>query len=233
MESSRKFHVIVLVASLLSLAVLAVNPGIVYAAEPDIVSSVSVRRFPKQAPRTSLTEETVSTDQESGDWGGIETLNVPQTQSQAEKAAAAKAEADKQAAEQEARERLTEASRSSQREQAEQLPVSQDAAGLVQFALQFQGAPYRFGGNTPDGWDCSGFTQYVFKHFGVDMPHAPSVQPSMGVPVSDPQPGDLMVGPGHAGIYVGNGLMVHAMTPALGTRVTAVMRGMSYYRVLR
>lgn len=50
--------------------------------------------------------------------------------------------------------------------------------------------------------------------------------------VTDPQPGDLMANAGHAGIYIGNGLMIHAMNPVDGTKVTAVMPGMGYYRLL-
>lgn len=54
----------------------------------------------------------------------------------------------------------------------------------------------------------------------------------VGTPVTDPQPGDLMANAGHAGIYIGNGLMIHAMNPVDGTKVTAVMPGMGYYRLL-
>lgn len=58
--------------------------------------------------------------------------------------------------------------------------------------------------------------QYVYARFGIQLP----------------QPGDLMANAGHAGIYIGNGLMIHAMNPVDGTKVTAVMPGMGYYRLL-
>lgn len=58
------------------------------------------------------------------------------------------------------------------------------------------------------------------------------MQATVGTPVTDPQPGDLMTNAGHAGIYIGNGLMIHAMNPVDGTKVTAVMPGMGYYRLL-
>lgn len=88
------------------------------------------------------------------------------------------------------------------------------------------------GGNTPAGWDCSGFTQYVYARFGIQLPHPSGMQATIGTPVTDPQPGDLMANAGHAGIYIGNGLMIHAMNPVDGTKVTAVMPGMGYYRLL-
>lgn len=89
-----------------------------------------------------------------------------------------------------------------------------------------------YGGNTPAGWDCSGFTQYVYARFGIHLPHPSGMQATVGTPVTDPQPGDLMANAGHAGIYIGNGLMIHAMNPVDGTKVTAVMPGMGYYRLL-
>lgn len=58
--------------------------------------------------------------------------------------------------------------------------------------------------------------QYVYARFDIQLP----------------QPGDLMTNAGHAGIYIGNGLMIHAMNPVDGTKVTAVMPGMGYYRLL-
>ena len=58
------------------------------------------------------------------------------------------------------------------------------------------------------------------------------MQATVGTPVTDPQPGDLMANAGHAGIYIGNGLMIHAMNPVDGTKGTAVMPGMGYYRLL-
>ena len=77
-----------------------------------------------------------------------------------------------------------------------------------------------------------GFTQYVYARFGIQLPHPSGMQATIGTPVTDPQPGDLMANAGHAGIYIGNGLMIHAMNPVDGTKVTAVMPGMGYYRLL-
>lgn len=219
-------------AIIASVAALALPLGIVpmaTAADTAAVTTTSARAFPavKTTRHISVGTESVATESD-GNWGDVESLNVPQTQSQAEKDAEAQAQAQSQAASEAA-------SRSSSRTSiaASDVPVSGSASDLVAYALQFQGSPYVYGGTTPDGWDCSGFTSYVFAHFGITLPRVAASQGSAGTLVSDPQPGDLMISSTHAGIYIGNGLMIHAMTPALGTRVTAVMSGMQYYRVLK
>ena len=224
------------IAACAFLAPLGVIPA---ASAADAVASdtvASARAFPayKSTKRITVGVESTSTDS-NGDWGDVESLNVPQTQSQAEKDAAAEQAQAAQAAQAAADSATKAASRSASRTAvaANDVPVSGNATDLVAFALQFQGAPYVYGGTTPDGWDCSGFTQYVFAHFGISLPRIAADQGSAGTLVTDPQPGDLMISATHAGIYIGNGLMIHAMTPAQGTQVTAVMSGMSYYRVLK
>ena len=86
--------------------------------------------------------------------------------------------------------------------------------GVVGIAMQYLGVPYRWGGASPSGFDCSGFIMYVYAQVGVSLPHYTGAQYSMGVPVSrgDLQPGDLVFfnGLGHAGIYIGGNQMVHA-----------------------
>ena len=229
-------HVGTFAASAACIAALALPLGFVpmaNAADSASGAVSSARAFPayKSTKRITVGVESTSTDS-NGDWGDVESLNVPQTQSQAEKDAAAEQAQAAQAAADSAAEA---ASRSASRTAvaANDVPVSGNATDLVAFALQFQGAPYVYGGTTPDGWDCSGFTQYVFAHFGISLPRIAADQGSAGTLVTDPQPGDLMISATHAGIYIGNGLMIHAMTPAQGTQVTAVMSGMSYYRVLK
>ncbi|MGB2953626.1 MAG: NlpC/P60 family protein [Gaiellaceae bacterium] len=86
--------------------------------------------------------------------------------------------------------------------------------GVVGIAMQYLGIPYRWGGASPSGFDCSGLTMYVFAQVGVSLPHSSYGQYSMGSPVSraDLQPGDLVFfdGLGHVGIYVGAGNFIHA-----------------------
>jgi cell wall-associated NlpC family hydrolase len=81
--------------------------------------------------------------------------------------------------------------------------------------MQYLGVPYRWGGASPStGFDCSGFTAYVYAQVGVSLPHHAASQFSSGVPVSreDLQPGDLVFfdGLSHEGMYIGGGQFIHA-----------------------
>jgi peptidoglycan DL-endopeptidase CwlO len=88
----------------------------------------------------------------------------------------------------------------------------------VTIALQYEGVPYRYGGTTPSGFDCSGFIQYVMKQAGIDLPRTTYQQISAGTPVSQAnlRPGDIVFfscggqATSHSGMYVGNGKFIHA-----------------------
>ncbi len=100
------------------------------------------------------------------------------------------------------------------------ISLSCTADELVEYAEEYLGAPYAYGGATSDGFDCSGFTQYVAAHFGGHLPHSSSEQYSYGISIEkeDLQSGDLVFFEasddskkiGHVGIYVGNGKFIHA-----------------------
>ena len=95
---------------------------------------------------------------------------------------------------------------------------------VVDYALQFLGTPYVWAGSTPSGFDCSGFTRYVYKHFGISLPHSSSIQAGYGTAVSrgDLQPGDLVFffSPiHHVGIYIGGGKMVDAAGTGKDVRI--------------
>lgn len=100
---------------------------------------------------------------------------------------------------------------------AEQLALG---AQIVNYGMQFVGCAYVWGGTTPAGFDCSGLTQYVYRHFGIYIGRTSYVQETAGVIVSLSQaiPGDLITWTGHAGIYIGNNMVLNAMDPSLGVR---------------
>ena len=92
-----------------------------------------------------------------------------------------------------------------------------DLNQVVAVAKKYQGVPYRYGGENPSGFDCSGFTAYVYAQFGVALPHSSSRQgqgAGGGAVISpaDALPGDLVVmdGGGHVGIYLGGNMMIDA-----------------------
>jgi cell wall-associated NlpC family hydrolase len=85
---------------------------------------------------------------------------------------------------------------------------------VVAIARKHVGAPYRWGGSSPAGFDCSGFVRYVYAQVGVSLPHNAAKQYRLGTPVSRENlaPGDLVFFDGlrHNGIYVGNGRFIHS-----------------------
>jgi peptidoglycan DL-endopeptidase CwlO len=87
-------------------------------------------------------------------------------------------------------------------------------SSVVAIAERYLGVPYRWGGASPSGFDCSGLVMYVYAQVGVSLPHSSYSQYGMGSPVSrsDLQPGDLVFfdGLGHVGIYVGGNSFIHA-----------------------
>ena len=99
---------------------------------------------------------------------------------------------------------------------------------IVEYALQYEGYPYVWGGTSPSGFDCSGFTTYVFRHFGITLNRVACDQARNGVAVdtSALQPGDLLCFYssadyiGHVGIYIGNNRFIHASTYTTGVIIS-------------
>lgn len=107
-------------------------------------------------------------------------------------------------------------------------------SGLAGIAYTGIGSPYVWGGTTPSGWDCSGFTQWVYAQAGISIPRV-NAWTAMK-PTSTPAPGDLVMqnGGAHVGIYVGNGMMISALNPSQGTILHAVSAtGTSSFFTLR
>ena len=95
---------------------------------------------------------------------------------------------------------------------------------VADFALQFVGNPYVWGGSSlTHGTDCSGFTMAVYSNFGVSLPHYDASQRGYGIgidSISDARPGDLICFYGHVGIYIGDGMMVHASNARDGIKIS-------------
>jgi cell wall-associated NlpC family hydrolase len=100
--------------------------------------------------------------------------------------------------------------------------ASASTSGIAGLAYTGIGRPYVWGGTTPNGWDCSGFTQWVYAQAGISIPRV-NAWTAMK-PTSTPQPGDLVMqnGGAHVGIYVGNGMMISALNPSQGTLLHSV-----------
>lgn len=98
---------------------------------------------------------------------------------------------------------------------AEITQASSNSNAILDIARQYVGTPYVWGGADPSGFDCSGFTQYVFAQAGIDLPRTTDAQRNAGQVVSEAeaQPGDLVWAPGHVGIYTGDGQHIAARSP--------------------
>jgi cell wall-associated NlpC family hydrolase len=102
---------------------------------------------------------------------------------------------------------------------------------LVDYAKQFIGTPYVWGGTTPNGFDCSGLTQYVYKHFGIDLPRISADQGDLNrrVDINSLKPGDLVFwdnssrnnGADHVAIYIGNGRYIEAPRPGGSVQISS------------
>lgn len=184
-------------------------------------SSIYVRQEPSTSAEvvdTLILNNQVNVIAEAGDWYKVE---VDGKEGYIAKRLLSNSKQEEEEATRNARERqLTD------REQAEvNNAVSNSTSNTIgeeiaEFAKQYLGCPYVYGGSGPSSFDCSGFTMYVYKNFGIRLSHSATAQSKNGVYVAkeDLQPGDLvffkdyetMNGIGHVGIYIGNGDFIHA-----------------------
>jgi peptidoglycan DL-endopeptidase CwlO len=129
----------------------------------------------------------------------------------------------------EQRERMMSSSSSASRSEVRppSVPASGRAAAAVSYAMAQVGDAYVYGAAGPDAFDCSGLTMAAWAQAGVALPHSSSAQYSSGpaVPASALQPGDLVFyySPiSHVGMYIGNGMIVHAANPSTGVQVAGL-----------
>ncbi len=124
------------------------------------------------------------------------------------------------------------ASSSSTKTKAPSRKVPAGTSGVVNIARSLLGIPYVYGGSTPAGFDCSGFTSYVFGKAGKSIPRTASAQQRAATPVSNPQPGDLVFfgSPAwHVGIYTGGGMMIDSPRTGKSTSERPVFSGVTGY----
>ncbi|MGM9662015.1 MAG: NlpC/P60 family protein [Oscillospiraceae bacterium] len=118
--------------------------------------------------------------------------------------------------------------------------ISATINDVLEYAKGFIGTPYVYGGASSKGFDCSGFTMYIFSHFGISLPHSATSQLNYGLEVSraNLMPGDLVFfrdtnystkAASHVGIYLGNGNFIHASSSVSGKRVTIDSLNSAYH----
>ena len=118
--------------------------------------------------------------------------------------------------------------------QAPAAPVMGIGNQIVKYAEQFLGKPYVYGGNGPNSFDCSGFAKYVYSNFGINLTRTSYSQVNEGyyVPKDQLQAGDLVFfksggSVSHVGIYIADGMMIHASSPGDYVKYDSIMSG--YY----
>ena len=106
-------------------------------------------------------------------------------------------------------------------------------SGIFAEGMKYVGAPYVYAGSSPAGFDCSGFTMYVYGTFGVALPHSSEAQHAMGVEISeaDAQPGDIVWMYGHVGLWGGPGMILDAPVPGGTVQLRRIWT--SDYRIIR
>ena len=191
----------------------------------------STEETPSESESESSTEQTPS---ESTDPSGTESASQQPSESTTETAGTGETAtgSESTAVESSAEQPSSESAAAAETESvqaasaaASHTTTSSAGSSVAEFALQFVGNPYEYGGTSlTNGADCSGFVMSVYENFGVSLPHSSSADRNVGTEVegglSSAQPGDIVCYSGHVGIYIGNGEIVHASTEETGIKVS-------------
>ena len=185
---------------------LTVSPTVSVPADVEFtVADLTVQATP---PKTTVAEQSDPVAE-----------HVAAAEAEREAAAAAEAQAVAAARSTETASRSNNSAPDAQAEAAAPAPAPAQAASgnaIVDIAFRYVGTPYVYGGASPAGFDCSGFTWYVFQQVGINIPRSSGAQASAGTVVSaaEARPGDLVWWPGHVGIYLGDGQHIAARNPS-------------------
>lgn len=213
------------VASVTGLAFTAVVGAVANAAP------IPLSDAPQAAPAARVTDLPTTVSVPDIAWGDDETVTASAAAPAPEETAEAEAPADEDtqaASRDEARADITGG-------QAAPVAVPANGSGssIVSIAMSLLGIPYVYGGTSPAGFDCSGFTQYVYAQAGISIPRTSGEQGYAGtfIPASEAQPGDLVWHAyGHVGIYAGNGMVIEATTPGSVTKIQALWGDYQFVR---
>ena len=187
-------------------------------------SSETTTESSSETTTETSTETTTETTTETSSETTTETTTGTSTEATTETASQAPSEtATESAATETSSEASAEAAPAAETTSAA-AAVSSHGESVADFAVQFVGNPYVYGGTSlTNGADCSGFVMSVYKNFGVSLPHSSTSDRYVGYNVgslANAQPGDLVCYSGHVAIYIGNGQIVHASTEATGIKIS-------------